>query len=138
MKKLSIGLAVISAVVLASFALSFIAVKYSVQNYGAAITQIQTVTTGVWAIASTTEAWSAYEQTGTVMSPGVNSSTTVGTTAVQILAPNTGRVKASVCNNSGTVGFLSFNNSATSTPGATGYFVVGTGRAVLAGACYSF
>ena len=140
MKKHSIILAIIGTVSLASFLISFVAVKYAINKSfgGGAVVQIQTVTTAVWAIASTTEPWTTSEQTGSIMSASVNSSSTVGTTAVQLLAPNTGRVKASVCNNSASAGFIAFNNTVTSTVGATGYFALGTGVLVPAGQCHTF
>lgn len=129
-KNIIIGILVIALGVLGYVGLN----KDKVFGSGS-ITGIQAITSGVYAIASTTEAWTASETTGTSMSVAVNSSTTVGTTAVQVLAPNTGRMKASVCNTSAVAGFVSFNNSVTSTPGKVGYFVLGTGVYVPAGSC---
>ena len=105
------------------------------KNLGASIIGSQVPTQGVWAVASTSQPWTALEVSGSLANAAVNSSTTVGTTAVQVLAPNSGRVKASVCNNSSIPGFLTLNSSVTTTPGAANYFVAGTGQIVPAGSC---
>jgi len=103
---------------------------------GASVVSAPVFTGGVWVIASSTETFNTSEVSGTFFSPFVNSSSSVGTTATQVLAPNPGRVAGTVCNEGAVNAWLTIATTVTSTVGQSNYFAQHTGRLLVPSACY--
>ncbi len=109
-------------------------------NLGAGTVYIPILTNGVYVItaSSTAQNWTAFEVSGTLGNYSVNSSKTASTTPVQLLAPNTGRLAVTVCNDGTDKGYVAVGATATSTLGQTGYFTTSTGILVPAQTCKTF
>jgi len=93
----------------------------------------------VSAASSTAFPWSASEISGSFFSAMTTVSSTVSSTVVKILRNNPGAVFRSICNNGTVIGWITFNNNATSTSGAgVNRFVSSTGQIVAPNTCQNY
>lgn len=100
-------------------------------SFGGAVVSSPVIVNGVNAVMATTtpQIWSVSEIAGSLSSTSTNSQVLVGATTTQLLAPNSGRVWGSVCNESALNGWISFARAAATQ-------ATSTGRLVPAGTCF--
>jgi len=116
----------------------FVVFGAKTENLGSSVPTLSPITTGVWAVhnTSTNQVWSVQEVTGNLNNQSTNSSANVSSTAVRLLAPNTGRVDGFVCNNGTVSGWISRGTTVTTTAGQSNYFSTSTGILVPSETCF--